>query len=141
MSKIRAFDHIENKHTLSRGIVCMKKFCTFLREHGENITDFEKKKMLLLTKEALKSYQDAKACYICGKRFLKKLSKSINDRKVRDPHHYTGKCRGPAQSTCNLKLNVLNEISVVFHNGSNYDYHFITKELANESDGQFEWLG
>ena len=119
----------------------MKKFCTFLREHGENITDFEKKKMLLLTKEALKSYQEAKACYICGKRFLKKLSKSINDRKVRDPHHYAGKCRGPAQSSCNLKLNVLNEISVVFHNGSNYDYHFITKELANESEGQFEWLG
>ena len=33
-----------------------------------------------------------------------------------------------------------NEISVVFHNGSNYDYHFI-KELANKCEGQFEGLG
>ena len=28
-----------------------------------------------------------------------------------------------------------NEITVVFH-GSNYDYHFITKELAKEIEGQ-----
>ena len=38
----------------------MKKFCT-LREHAKNI-NFEKKKKLLLTKEELKSYQDAKVC-------------------------------------------------------------------------------
>ena len=34
-----------------------------------------------------------------------------------------------------------NEIPVVFHNGSNYDYHFIIKELANGFEGQFECLG
>ena len=34
-----------------------------------------------------------------------------------------------------------NEILVVFHNGSNYDYNFIIKELANEFEGQFESLG
>ena len=33
-----------------------------------------------------------------------------------------------------------NKVAVVFHNGSNYDYHFISKELANESEGQFECL-
>ena len=33
-----------------------------------------------------------------------------------------------------------NEIPVVFHIGSNYDYHFIIKELANETEGQFEYL-
>ena len=58
------FDSIENKHTLYRGKNCLKKFCTSLREHAKNITDFEKKEMLLLTKEELKSYQDAKVCYI-----------------------------------------------------------------------------
>ena len=31
--------------------------------------------------------------------------------------------------------------SVVFHNCSNYDYHFIIKELANEIEGKFEYLG
>ena len=34
-----------------------------------------------------------------------------------------------------------NEIPVVFHNGSNCDYDFIIKELANEFEGQFECLG
>ena len=34
-----------------------------------------------------------------------------------------------------------NEIPVVSHNGSSYDYHFIIKELANEVEGQFECLG
>ena len=34
-----------------------------------------------------------------------------------------------------------NEITVVFYNGSNYDYYFIVKELANEFEGQFECLG
>ena len=43
-------------------------------------------------------------------------------------------------SICDLKFNVSNEIPVVFHNGSKYDYHFIIKELANESEGQFECI-
>ena len=34
-----------------------------------------------------------------------------------------------------------NKIPVVFHNGSNYDYHFVIKELANEFHGEFECLG
>ena len=34
-----------------------------------------------------------------------------------------------------------NEISAVFRNGSKYNYHFIIKELANESEGKFECLG
>ena len=37
----------------------MKKFCESLREHRKNIIDFVKKKMLPLTKEELKSHQDA----------------------------------------------------------------------------------
>ena len=45
----------------------MKRFCTSLRDHPKNIIDFEKKEMLTLTKEELKSHQVAKVCYICGK--------------------------------------------------------------------------
>ena len=45
-----AFDHMENKHTLYRRKDCMKTFSTSLREHAENIIDFEKKKKLPLTK-------------------------------------------------------------------------------------------
>ena len=57
--------------------------------------------MLPLTKEELKSHQDAKVCYICGKRILKIFSKSINYWKDRDHCHDTGKYRGAAQSICN----------------------------------------
>ena len=34
-----------------------------------------------------------------------------------------------------------NQISVAFHNGSDYDQHFIIKELAKEFEGEFECLG
>ena len=40
-----------------------------------------------------------------------------------------------------VQHNVPNEIPAVFHNGLNYDHHFIIKELANEFEGQFECLG
>ena len=33
------------------------------------------------------------------------------------------------------------EIPAIFHNGSNYDYHFIIKELAKGTEEQFEFLG
>ena len=36
---------------------------------------------------------------------------------------------------------MLNKIPVDFHDGSNYDYHFMIKELANQSEAQFECLG
>ena len=45
------------------------------------------------------------------------------------------------QSICNLKFKVVNEIPVVFHNSSNYDYHFIIKEFTNEFEEQFECPG
>ena len=35
---------------------------------------------------------------------------------------------------------MFNKIPVVFHNGSNYDYHFIMRELANDFKGKFECL-
>ena len=52
--------------------------------------------------------------------------------KVRDHCHYTGKFRGAAHSICNLKYSIPKKIAAVFHNTSNYDYHFIIKELAEK---------
>ena len=40
--------------------------------------------MLPLTKEELKSHQEAESCYICGKKLLKKFANDKNYRKVRD---------------------------------------------------------
>ena len=65
----------------------------------------------------------------------------IKTLKVRDYCNYTGRFRGAAHSTCNLRFNVPNEIPVVFPNVSNYDYHFIIKKLAKKFEEQLECLG
>ena len=50
MPTLWAFGNIENKHTFYRGEDCIKKFCTSIRENATNAIDFQRKKMLLLTK-------------------------------------------------------------------------------------------
>ena len=40
--------------------------------------------------------------------------------------------RGAVHSIRNLKIGIPKWISLVFHNGSNYDYHVIIKKLAKE---------
>ena len=91
----------------------MKEFCKELREHSTKIINYEKKNMISLTTE----------------------------EKIRDNCLYRGTYRGAAHNICNLRYKISKEISVVFHNGSTYDYHFIIKELAKEFEGNFECLG
>ena len=93
--------------------------------------------MIPLTKEEKKMHRRQKECYICKKRF------SINDNnkkyhKLKNNCHYTGKYRGAAHDSCNLRYKIPKEFPVVFNNGSTYDYHFIIKELAEELEGGFE---
>ena len=59
-----------------------------------------------------------------------------NYRKIRDRCHFTDKYRGAVHSICNLRFSV----PMKFLQFSNFDYHFIIKELANEFQGQFECL-
>ena len=83
----------------------------------KNTINFEKKKRSPLRKDEIRSHQDAKVCYVCEKRFLKTFANDKNYPEVRDHCHYAGKYKGAADSIFNLKLNVPNEIPVVFHNG------------------------
>ena len=69
------FDHIEDKPTLYRGRDCMKKFCTSLREHTKNIIDFEKEKMLPLTKEELNHIKMQGHVILMEKEFQKSFLK------------------------------------------------------------------
>ena len=85
--------------------------------------------MIPLTKVELKSNQDASMLRLWKK--ILKFTKGKNYQKVRGHCHYTDKYRAAACGICNLKFNVPNEIHVVFSSGSNYDYHFTIKELAN----------
>ena len=105
----------------------MKKFCESLREHAMKIINFK----------IQESYENAKICYICKEKFENKYLKDKKYCKVRDHCHYTEGHRGAAHSISNLKYSVLKKIPTDFHNGSNYDYHFIIKELAEEFKKQF----
>ena len=69
------------------------------------------------------------------------IAKDKNHRKVTSHCHITGKYGGAAHDICNLRFNVPNEVPVAFHNGSNHDYYFIKKELANKFKDKFECLG
>ena len=62
--------------------------------------------MKLLAKERQESYENAKICDICNKKFEKKYLKDKKYHEVRDHCHYTGKYRGAALSICNLKYSV-----------------------------------
>ena len=75
------------------------------------------------------------------KKYLKINIWKIKYCKVRDHCHYTGEYRGAAHSVCNLKYSLPKKIPIAFHNGSNYDYHFIIKELAEEFKKKTTCLG
>ena len=49
--------------------------------------------------------------------------------KVRYHLPYTGRYRGSTHSICNLKYSEPKKFLIAFHNGSNYDYHFIIKPV------------
>ena len=75
------------------------------------------------------------------KKIENKYVKDKKYRKLRDHCHYSGEYRGASRSICNLKFSIPKRILTTFHNGSNYDYHFIIKELAEESKKQLTCLG
>ena len=132
-----SFDKSKNKLNYYRGEDCMTKFCKDLREHARKIINYEKKDMIPLTKEEEENYNNQKVCYISKKEFDKSDKKH---HKVRDHCHYSGKYRGAAHNTCNLRYKIPKEIPTIFHNGSTYDYHFIIRELVKEFEGNFECL-
>ena len=129
MSTISSFKNIEKKHDVYRGKDCMKKFCESLREHAMKIINFFKENEVTNKKAARIIWKCKNLLYLS-----RKTSKQIFKRycKVRDHCCYTGEYRGAAHSICNLKYSVPKKVPVVFHNGSNYDYHFIIKELVEE---------
>ena len=64
-----SFDQTKNKLNYYRGKDCMKKFYKDLREHATKIINYEKKKMISLTKEEKIPYNEQEICYICKKEF------------------------------------------------------------------------
>ena len=108
------------------------------------IINYEKKKGIILTNEEKESYEKQKLYHICKKKFCydnNEKNKFKLYQKVKDHCHYTRKFRAAAHNICNLRYKIPEEIPVVFHNGSTYDYHFIIKQLVKEFKGNFDCLG
>ena len=120
----------------------MERFCKDLREHATEIINYEKKEMIPLTTEENETYKKQKVCYMCEKE-LSAYDDGDNENydKVRDSLSLSGKFKAAAHSICNLRYKTPKEISMIFHNGSTYDYHFIINQLAKENEGKFECFG
>ncbi|CAC5407070.1 unnamed protein product [Mytilus coruscus] len=82
----------------------------------------------ILNKYEEDEFQEATECYICEKEFEE-------TNKVREHDHLSGKYRGAACQSCNTKEGKATKlIPVFFHNGSNYDFHFLIEELMKKED-------
>lgn len=91
----------------------------------------DSKAMDILNSEQLRLMQDANVvCHICEKPF------EANQRRVADHCHFTGKFRGPAHGSCNLKFKDTRIIPVIMHNLSRYDAHLFIKQLAVAMGGK-----
>ena len=85
-----SFDAAISKLNYYRGKDCMKVFCKILKEHVIIIINYEKKKIVPLTKEEKKAHRWAMKYNICKEKFRT----DIGDKehyKVKDHCHYTGK--------------------------------------------------
>ena len=127
-----SFDKKSNKLDYYREKDSIEKLCKKLKECTMKIINYEKKrKMILLTDEESRSYEEQELCHICKKKFrmVEHDENYKKRRKLKDHCHYTRKCRGAAQSDCNLKYKVPKDIPIIIHNAS-YDTHFIINKLA-----------
>ena len=84
-------------------------FCKDLRYQVMKIIKYEKKEMIPLTNDENESHEKQKKCHICKTEFC--TSKNDENefkiyQKVRDHCHYTGKFRGAAHNTCNLRYKI-----------------------------------
>ena len=62
-----------------------------------------------MSAEEEKRFQLTNSCWICDKLF------DVEDDKVRDDCHITGKYRGVVHWSCNINLKLTKKIPVIFH--------------------------
>ena len=72
-----------------------------------------------MTVEENEKFEMTNICWICGKLI------SLDDNKVRDHCHISGKYRGVAHWGCNINLKTSKKVSVIFYNLKGYDSHLI----------------
>ena len=127
--------HYDQKYSrdlvIYRGEDCIQKFIKCMFEEVKNCQEVIREhfnKPIKMTRGDKSNFKNAKRCHICKKKY------GEDDEPVRDHCHVTGKYRGSAHQSCNLKWQISAEkikIPVVFHNLKGYDSHFIINELGD----------
>ena len=82
-------------------------------------------KKLIMFAEENERFELTNICFICNGLI------NVNDNKVRDHCHITGKYRGAAAHyCCNINFKVSKKVFVIYHNLKGFDNHLIFKELS-----------
>ncbi len=111
----------------------INNFIQSLIEEGKKLNDIlveriKEFKLPQLNDNEKSKFNNSNKCHFCNKEFS-------NEIKVRDHCHITGKFRGAAHQSCNLKVRTSLKIPIFFHNGSGYDFkHFIRKLYKIDKD-------
>ncbi|PFX30928.1 Schlafen family member 5 [Stylophora pistillata] len=95
-------------------------------------TNHPTKEMIFTDSDAV-AFENATCCWLCGEDFEE------GKDKVRDHCHYTGKFRGAAHNSCNLKYQRPKFTPVVLPNLANYDAHLFVRNLG-VSEGEIDCI-
>lgn len=123
--------HLPKEPYLYRGKDAALKFMEYLISIANLIGDLIAEKnvpMLPLTIEEQNRVNLATHCEFCNTEF------SMIDYAVKDHCHLTGKFRNVLCNTCNLKRKNQRYLPVFLHGSSNYDSHFIVRQLGCDNE-------
>ena len=109
-------------------------FVNKLEQEIKSIYNDHPPKKMIFTKEDFHIYEKSTSCWICNGAFT-----DDSDVKVRDHCHYTGKFRGAAHNSCNIKYRRPKFTPVIFHNLAGYDSHLFIKNLG-VSEGNIDCI-
>ncbi|XP_055308993.1 uncharacterized protein LOC129572903 [Sitodiplosis mosellana] len=122
--------YADSRYRSYRGPDCVEWFVSEMESIAHTASEvLSNNEPMEMTNEEEVLFIWAEECHICGKPFFEETD------KVRDHCHNSGAFRGAAHNTCNLNYQRAKYVTVVFHNLSNYDSHFIVKALAQKIAG------
>ena len=98
----------------------MQKFVEWLENNVKEIANIPEVGIIFGKKEAERYNKETK-CWI--------FEGELDNDKVRDHCHFTGRYRGAAHNKCNLNYRKPKFTPVVFHNLSGYDSHLFIKKI------------
>ena len=126
---------IYKKPVVYTGENVAEEFCKHLEMETQEIYNkyFKEIIPLRMTQNDVNKYEESNVCHICEETI------DVDDVKVKDHNHLTGKFVGAAHQNCNINFKEPSFIPIVFHNLSGYDAHLFIK-LLGVSEGEINCI-